>query len=333
MNCKISIFPLALMALWLVFPTQGYPAEKKVDAGNVNWIEGYISATGYGTARASANKVADRIMARRAAVADAQRVLLETVKGVRIDSTSRVENMMLKEDKIVTQVSGVIQAAQLVKENMEWTDGAPLATVEMRLCLNPDRCTAGKSLLTALNLDSRNEPPHVPPQRFTIAPAPEASTAQATQAPPATPENPVPPQVAAPANKPIKVEAKPRFYPFDNSKPVTGVIVDLEGRFFERELMPVVATFGEDKTPFTVYSAKYVNPKVIRTYGVIRYAESVEQGKKNPQIGDNVLVIPAENITKENMIIIHRDSAHKIRETISHGNDYLSEAKVIIADK
>jgi hypothetical protein len=330
MKGRQYISSLVLMALLFFGGSPGYPAEQKVDAGNINWIEGYISATGYGTARASSNKVADRIMARRAAVADAQRVLLETIKGVRIDSTTRVENMMMKEDQIVTQVSGIIQAAQLVKENMEWTEGAPMATVEMRLCLNPDRCKGGKSLLSVLNLEERNEPPHVPRQRFAITPAPAASTPQATQATPATP---APPQAAAPAGAPAKVEAKPRFYPFDSNKPVSGVVLDMEGRFFERELMPVVITFGEDKTPFTVYSAKFVNPKVIRTYGVIRYAETVENGKKNPYLGDNVLVIPAENVTKENMIIIHKDSARKIRETMSHGNDYLSEAKVIIAEK
>jgi hypothetical protein len=303
-----------LMAFWLALVPPGYPAEEVV-IGNINWVNGYITATGQATASPSGNKALDQLMATRAAMIYAQRALLETIKGVRIDSTTRVENMMLQQDTIVAQVSGIIQGAQVVKTTTEWVEGAPLVTVEMRLCLNQDQCTTGKSLLSALNLEQRGEPAHAPPQRFSFAPAPE------------------PPQSPAPASTPAKVEARPKFYPYDTGRPVTGVILDLEGRFFERELMPVVVTIGEDKTPLTVYSAKNVSPKVIRMYGVVRYADSVEQAKKNPYLGDNVLVIPVENVTKENMLVIHRDGARKIGETMSHGNDYLGDAKVVIADK
>ncbi len=324
----------------------GYPAEPSIGMGNIDWFGGYITATGYGTAKPSGNKAQDRFMARRAAIANAQRTLLETVKGVRIDSTTLVQNMMVQEDRIVVQVSGVIKAAQIVREKMEWLKDAPLSTVEMRLCLTQDRCTTGPPLLGALNLDQRRPPAHVPPGVFPLAPAPAepkiAAPKPPPQHPPAVRPPAVPPPSAPPAVSPPsvppgapfpKVEAGPKFYPFDTSRPVTGMVLSLAGRPFQKELMPVVATLGKDRALLTVYSAKYVNPAVIRTYGVVRYAESVEQGKKNPYLGDNVLVIPAENITRENMIVIHMDSARKIRETTSHGNDYLSKAKVVIADK
>ena len=79
--------------------------------------------------------------------------------------------------------------------------------------------------------------------------------------------------------------------------------------------------------------SRSVEPQIIRTYGVVRYADSVEQAKQNPHLGNNVMIVPVSGVTKENMIVIGFDVARIIRETTSHGNDYLKNAKVIIAAK
>lgn len=349
MKIQLPAGIFVLLLSWLLLVPTGFPAEPPIGRGNIDWFGGFITAKGYGTAKATGNKAQDRIMARRAAIANAQRTLLETVKGVRIDSTTFVQNMMLQEDRIVAQVSGVVKAAQIVGEKMEYVKGAPLVTVEMRLCLTQDRCTAGYPLIGALNLDRVSQRAQAPPQIFPPAPAPAGPavskpspkpppavrppTAAPAVSPPGAPPAVSVPPAPPPAVPPAKAQSLPRFYPFDTSRPVTGMVLSLSGRPFQKELMPVVATFGKDRRPLTVYSAKFVNPAVIRTYGVVRYAESVEQGKKNPYLGDNVLVIPAENVSKENMIFIHTDSARKVRETTRHGNDYLSKAKVVIADR
>jgi hypothetical protein len=81
----------------------------------------------------------------------------------------------------------------------------------------------------------------------------------------------------------------------------------------------------------TVYSAKCVSPSVIRTYGTVRYVDSLDQARNNPRLGDNAMIIPASRITKENMIVVKGEAARLIKETTSHGNDYLSEAKVVIS--
>ena len=90
---------------------------------------------------------------------------------------------------------------------------------------------------------------------------------------------------------------------------------------------------GDGNKPFTVYSVKSVEPQVIRTYGVVRYADSVAQAKGNPYLGDNIMIIPASGVTQENMIMIELDAARIIQETTRHGNDYLKTAKVIIVAK
>lgn len=269
--------------------------------GEINWVEGYIHAVGVG-ASAKGNLAQARPLARRAAVADAQRNLLEITKGVKIDSRTTVENFMVSEDIIKSHVEGVVKGARIVKESYEkHPDGSMGATVEMSICIS--NCKPGsRPLVQSLNLDKAKDPPYLPPQRY------------------------VPPDTPAPAKAP-----RGKVVTYDTSKPVTGVVFNLEGRLFERVILPVVITQGTDKNLMTVYSAKVVQPNVIRTHGVVRYADSVDQGTKQAHMGNNVMIILVEDITKENMLIIPPEGAKALHETTRHGNDYLGNAKVVIA--
>jgi len=118
---------------------------------------------------------------------------------------------------------------------------------------------------------------------------------------------------------------------YDSSQPVTGIVFSLEGRIFDRVLLPVIVAEELGDSLVTVYSAKRVNPSVIRSYGTVRYADNVEQARSNPRMGSNAMIIPASRITKENMIVVKGEAARLIKETTSHNNDYLSEAKVVIS--
>jgi len=272
------------------------------DVGEVNWVNGYVSATGSGAA-AKGSLAQSRPMARRAAVADAYRNILETIKGVKVDSTTTVENFMVTQDVIRTQVNGVVKGAKIHKETFEpQPDGSLLATVEMRICLSS--CPGARSIVQALNLDPNKEPPYVPQQKLQDTPV-------------------------------VNIPPPPKEYKiiYDSSKPVTGIIVNLEGRIFERVLLPVLVADGLGDALVTVYSAKNVKPAVVRTHGIVRYVDSVDQARTNPQAGDNVMIIPASSITKENMIVVKAEAARLIKETTSHGNDYLSEAKVLISNQ
>ncbi len=321
---KIILFRVVLLTALVQGITASKVSSQEKAIGNINWEEGFITATGQGTAQPSGNKGLDQISATRAAALNAHRALLEMIKGVRIDSTTRVENMMLKQDVIIAQVSGIIQGAKITKTSIEWNNEAPLVTVEMQICINLDRCT-GRPLVAVLGLDSRTDPPYAPQRNFQLPPSPPSATPPSSAAPPPAGE-PKPSMKEKQADRP-KIQAT------DPNKPVTGLILDLGGLPFEREILPIVATRGADSQYMTVYSAKFVQPKVIRTMGVVRYQNSVELAKKHPCVGDNVLIVPAENITKENMIIIPMDGAKVISESTRYGNDYLSEAKVVIADR
>jgi len=277
--------------------------EKK--SGQINWVEGYISAVGEGTATPSGNKVKDQLRAVRAATILAQRALLETVKELKIDSQTKVQNRMTQEDVINARIEGTIQGAEIVKQNLRWEGDTPIATVELRICLGGvGACKPEKSIIGALNLDQRSEQINAPSQRLDDIVAKQET---------------------------ILPKVKDILY--DSSKSVTGIIFNLQGLFFERVILPVVMTISDGNKPFTVYSAKSVDPQIIRTHGVVRYTDSVDQAKGNPHLGNNTMIVPVTSVTKENMIIIGIDAARIIRETTSHGNDYLKSAKVIIAAK
>jgi hypothetical protein len=273
--------------------------------GQVNWIEGYISAVREGTTSPSGNKIKDQLRAVRAATILAQRALLETVKELKIDSQTRVQNKMIQEEVINTRIEGTIQGAEIVKQNIRWEGDIPIATVEMRVCLNGiGVCKSEKSVVNALNLNQKDEPAHVPQQRLNNIILSQEKVIPNTQ-----------------------------DITYDKHKPVTGLIFNLQGLLFERVILPVVITLGEGNKPLTVYSVKSVEPQIIRTYGVVRYTDSVEQAKQIPYLGDNAMIIPVSQITGENMIVIAFNAARLILETTRHGNDYLKDAKVIIAAK
>ncbi|NPU86225.1 MAG: hypothetical protein HPY65_17235 [Syntrophaceae bacterium] len=310
----LSAFCLSFLVALFLIPADLVAQDS--GRGEINWVQGYISATGHG-ASTRGSLAQSRPLARRAAVSDAQRNLLEIVKGVKIDSSTTVENFVVSSDVIRAHVNGVVKGAHVVKGSEKYEpqpDGSLLASLEMRICITGNCGASRSSLVQALGVDRIKPPAYVPP------PAPPLPIP-----PPPSAVSPAPP-ASAPPPKPA--------YTCDLTKSVTGLVINLEGLPFERVLLPVVVVEDGQTGLFTVYSAKNVKPAVVRTFGVVRYADSVDHALKgNPQIGANVLVVPASAITKENMIVIKSNDRRVIFETTCHGNDYLADAKVVIANQ
>ena len=101
--------------------------------GKVDWTTGVITAVGIGAPPAQpANAVQARVMTERAAQVVAYRNLLEAVKGVRVDSTTTVENFINTSDVIRTDVSGIIQGATIMDKKY-MSDGSVEVTIGMKL--------------------------------------------------------------------------------------------------------------------------------------------------------------------------------------------------------
>ncbi len=135
---------MVLIALTVLFLAAGGASAQLVgsvkdvveptgSSGKVDWTTGVITAVGIGAPPAQpANAAQARAMAERAAQVVAYRNLLEAVKGVRLDSTTTVENFMVTSDVIKTEVSGIIQGA-MVMDKKYMSDGSVEVTVGMKL--------------------------------------------------------------------------------------------------------------------------------------------------------------------------------------------------------
>jgi len=124
------------------------PYSEQVGNGSLNWSTGEASATGIGVPPAKyANNIArSRAMAIRAAKVDAMRNLLETVKGVRVESQTLVKDMAVESDLIRTQMQGTVRHASMVGKPHYMEDGS----VEVVMAINY-RQTVAKAVIETHN--------------------------------------------------------------------------------------------------------------------------------------------------------------------------------------
>jgi len=128
------------------------PVVETSENGTVNYSQQYIEAVGSSiidTTRFK-NKAQANAMARRGAVVDAQRNLLEIIKGVNVQGETTVQDLITTSDKVVTKVEGVIKGAQMVGKP-RILDGE--IEVTMRIPLNASNGLGGAII---------NELPEVP---------------------------------------------------------------------------------------------------------------------------------------------------------------------------
>jgi hypothetical protein len=107
------------------------PVIQPVGPGQVDWSYQTIQATGMSVIDPAKPKAQALALAIRGAKVDAQRNLLETIKGVRVVSETRVEDLMTKGDYVYTRIEGVIKGATMVGEPRETQDGRVEVTMEV----------------------------------------------------------------------------------------------------------------------------------------------------------------------------------------------------------
>lgn len=108
----------ALLVALLALPGHGQDARESVGAaGYIDWERQAAVAVGSAPARRdAANPAQARALARRAAMLDAQRNLLEVVGQVRVDSTTVIQNYMTASDRISSSVQGLLEQATVAAE-------------------------------------------------------------------------------------------------------------------------------------------------------------------------------------------------------------------------
>ena len=94
-----------------------------------------ISVTGEGVAPVNTSSPAQAYaLAKRAAIADAYRLIAEKVKGVEVEGQDLIKNMMVKRSTIRTAVNAIVKNANVVETTFR--DG--LCEVEMEIRLSYD---------------------------------------------------------------------------------------------------------------------------------------------------------------------------------------------------
>ncbi|MEW5848085.1 MAG: hypothetical protein AB2A00_04695 [Myxococcota bacterium] len=105
-------------------PPAGGAAVQKIGHGEINWSDGYITATGSGAADTKAANVAvARLGAERAAKLDAFRNILETLKGANVTSKVTAGDEMSSNGAVKAKVEGLIKNFKVV-DTKYYSDGS-----------------------------------------------------------------------------------------------------------------------------------------------------------------------------------------------------------------
>lgn len=108
------------------------PAPAPPAAPEYYALSGVVRAEGFGAPRPGASPAQARLLAERAAITDARRNLLETLKGVQLSSTTYVRDFIAQSDQVTTEVNGYLQGAQVVDKSAD-ADGVVRVVMEIDL--------------------------------------------------------------------------------------------------------------------------------------------------------------------------------------------------------
>jgi len=123
---RLSALLLPLLFLALQGATQ---VVQELNAGSVDWQQRVVRAKGI----AQPSPVGGRAGPIRAARMDALRNILDTVEGMVLTAETTVEDFMIKNDRIVSEIRGVCRNFREVGEPVYISDGSLELTVEMIL--------------------------------------------------------------------------------------------------------------------------------------------------------------------------------------------------------
>ncbi len=223
-----------------------------------------VEADGFGLPPAYAVSEAQaRLMARRAAIADAQRNLAEQIAGVQVDSETTVQNLQIASDVVKTRVSALLKGAKIISESAE--DGA--YHVVMALPLYGVNNSLASAVLPQI---SRRE-------SFPAAIAPEPDE------PLYTPTQPETTTVTTTTTRTTTITNR-------QSGTYTGVIIDCTGLGLRSAMSPVIKTTAGEP----IYGYKNLDSKKVIKNGMAGYSNGF--GGNVSRAGSNPLVVKAVGV-------------------------------------
>lgn len=279
---------------------------ENIGNGSVNWSTGVIEAKGIGVPpERFYGKPQARPMALRAAKMDAMRNLLETTKGVRIDSATQVKDYVVESDVIMSRVQGIVKGAQVVKQ--EYMDDGTVE-VTMQMSLNGD--------LAHVVLPKQPPAPTKP-----VTPPQVPATTEPT---PPTPQ-PTTPPVVEPTTPPD--DQKTTFTSLKDSAVFTGMVVDARGLSARPAMSPKIV----DENGQEVYGSAFVSREFAVQQGMSGYAKDLSAAQKNQRVTDNPVTVKGIKTSGAGRsdIIISNADAGKLRGA-AENLSFLKKCRVMI---
>lgn len=215
-----------------------------------------------------------RLGAERAALLDAFRNLLSQVKGVQVDGTRKMDDVM-QSNEVRARVEGVIKGYKVTNKRY-FTDNGVEIDVEVPVAFLTDILDPDATQLLAV--PAKGEPKQ-----------PEKA---AEKAPEKTPEK-------TPEKAPEAVAKA--------DDPGTGLVIDARGLKLMPALMPRVL----DETGKPLYSVDSLSAEARKTTGVAAYVQTLEEARKSMKAGDKPLVIKAAKASGAD-VLLPQDEAKKL---------------------
>lgn len=268
-------------------------------AENVDWNSNVIRATGGGVAPAGARTMAQaRMMARRAAIADAYRQLAEYVGGVNVDSETTVDMAAVQSDVIRTKVKATIRGARIVSEG-QTGDGGYEVTMEVPMF--------GVSALASAVIDRPAVVEAFPQQVPDVLPAPVK---------PYDGGGWITPDTSSTSGYGSSAATAPDGKAIGS---FTGLIVDCRGLGLKPVMSPVIKNVNGSP----IYGYKNLDyDKVIET-GMASYAKDMSGARR---AGSNPLIVravdvenhggtPVLSVADANRVLIENGATHFLDNT------------------
>lgn len=291
----------------------------------VNWSAGQIQAEGAGVGPDGAPPSMARMMSCRAAVLDAQRNLLESIQGVRVESTTVVADMMVESDVIKTSVNGMLQGGQVVKREPQ-DDGSCVVTMTAPLggkfttdvygqVFNPEETAQSQSAIEIFTrlVDSGLE--FMIPKTYAqeTGSIPEWRTAFDQLS-------------ARLTSLEDLLETHPAIVEVKDSGP-TGLVLDARGSNFIPSMSPKIRMIRAG----VIYpNAKHQIARRDRGQLVSLFTRDLDTAKRHPAVGERPIVLKGLRTWGETRteIVLGSESGGRLEGLVSEG--FLDDAGVII---
>jgi len=280
--------------------------------GSINWTSGIIIAKGSGAPSPDAqNPAQGRIFAKRAAISDARRNLLETLEGVRVASTTVVKEYMVENDVIKTRVQGIIKGSK-VTDTKYMSDGSVEVTVSMSikgdllsLFLKP----VEKKAMAPVKVIKGDIPkPEVMPEKPVTEPAPDVKV-------------PSEPKVSK-TEEPKAEEPPPLKLP-----DYTGLVVDARALKLKPALIPRILELSGKE----LYHTNVASREGAAENGVALYSRDLTAAQTNPRVADNPVTLKPVSVSEKSPSdIVMSDKDAEILKAIIKQKGFLKQCRVMI---